>query len=59
MRRIVTDAGLRERLAAAGPAVAARYSWEASARRHGEIYDRLAPVSAGAPGAGHFAARRR
>jgi glycosyltransferase-like protein len=59
MRRVIADAGLRERLAAAGPAVAARYSWEASARSHGEIYDRLAPVTATAPGAGRFAARRR
>jgi glycosyltransferase-like protein len=59
MRRVIADAGLRERLAGAGPAVAARYSWEASARSHGEIYDRLAPVTATARGAGRFAARRR
>ncbi|HEV7467512.1 MAG TPA: glycosyltransferase, partial [Candidatus Dormibacteraeota bacterium] len=59
MRRVAADHRLRERLAAAGPAVAARYTWAASARRHAEIYDRLAPVAPPAHWAGRVAARRR
>jgi glycosyltransferase involved in cell wall biosynthesis len=59
MRRVAADRRLRERLAAAGPAVAARYTWAASARRHAEIYDRLAPVVPPARWAGRLAARRR
>jgi glycosyltransferase involved in cell wall biosynthesis len=59
MRRVAADRRLRERLAAAGPAVAARYTWAASARRHAEIYDRLAPVVPPARSAGRLAARRR
>lgn len=38
MSRVVDDPGLRVRLAAAGPAVAGRYTWAASARRHLEVY---------------------
>jgi glycosyltransferase-like protein len=57
MRRMLADAGLRDRLAAAGPAVAARYSWERSAWGHAAIYDRLAPVTITGRGAGHIAAR--
>ena len=59
MRRVLADPGLRDRLGAAGPAVAARYSWERSARGHAAIYDRLAPVTVTGRGAGHIAARRR
>jgi len=45
MRRVASDADLRSRLAAAGPAVAGRYTWEACARRHAEIYrDVAAPI---------------
>ena len=42
MRRVASDANLRSRLAAAGPAVAGRYTWEACARRHAEIYREVA-----------------
>lgn len=42
MRRVASDADLRSRLAAAGPAVAGRYTWEACARRHAEIYREVA-----------------
>lgn len=35
---IATDAGLRRHLAARGPRVAARYSWERTARQHRDIY---------------------
>jgi glycosyltransferase-like protein len=59
MRRVAGDHRLRERLAAAGPALAARYTWAASARRHAEIYDRLAPVAPPARWAGRVAARLR
>jgi glycosyltransferase-like protein len=45
MRRVMSDPELRGRLAAAGPAVAGQFGWAASARRHGEIYDRLAPMA--------------
>jgi glycosyltransferase involved in cell wall biosynthesis len=38
MRRMVADADLRERLAAGGAATARRYTWEASAERHREVY---------------------
>jgi glycosyltransferase-like protein len=38
MRRMVTDADLRARLAAGGAATARRYTWEASAARHREVY---------------------
>ncbi|TMD00988.1 MAG: MSMEG_0565 family glycosyltransferase [Chloroflexi bacterium] len=58
MRRVLADPGLRDRLRAAGPAVAARYRWERSARGHAAIYDRLAPVTVTGRGAGHIAARR-
>lgn len=42
MRWVASDADLRSRLAAAGPAVAGRYTWEACARRHAEIYREVA-----------------
>lgn len=51
MRRVVSDADLRSRLAAAGPAVAGRYTWEACARRHAEIYREVAgPITTRSPG---------
>lgn len=42
VRRILTDRALAERLSAAGPAVARRYPWSASAAQHREIYRQLA-----------------
>jgi len=44
MRRVASDADLRSRLAAAGPAVACRYTWEACARRHAELYREVATL---------------
>lgn len=41
MRDLVSDRDLRRRLSARGPGVAERFSWEASARDHAEIYRRL------------------
>jgi glycosyltransferase involved in cell wall biosynthesis len=38
MHALATDAGLRERLRAAGSTRAARYSWEATADRTIEAY---------------------
>jgi glycosyltransferase-like protein len=38
MRRLVTDAALRDRLRTGARAVLPRYTWEASAQRHREIY---------------------
>ena len=38
MATMVTDAGLRQRLASEGPMVAARYTWESCARQHLEFY---------------------
>jgi glycosyltransferase-like protein len=42
MRRLATDPELRARLGAAGPALAGRFPWEAVARRHLDLYARLA-----------------
>jgi glycosyltransferase-like protein len=39
MRSLVVDGGLRRRLVAGAHDVARRFTWEASARRHVEIYD--------------------
>ena len=51
MRRVIGEPSLRGRLADAGPSLAARYSWEASASRHREIYTEVvraaAPLQAG------------
>jgi len=47
MRDLVCDRDLRGRLSARGPGVAARFSWEASARDHAEIYRRLWAAKAG------------
>ena len=41
MLTVATDPALRPRLALAGPTVAARYTWDACARQHRAIYDRL------------------
>ena len=41
MRRAVTDRGERARLAAGGPAVAALFSWERTARQHLDFYERV------------------
>ena len=41
MRSLVHDAELRERLVAGGRAVLPRFTWEATARRHREIYARI------------------
>lgn len=41
MRNLVCDGDLRRRLGARGSGVARRFSWEASARDHAEIYRRL------------------
>jgi glycosyltransferase-like protein len=38
MAAVISDAGLRERLRRTGPAVAARYTWDASAREHQGVY---------------------
>ncbi len=42
LRTILTDRSLVERLSKAGPAVARRYPWSASAEQHRAIYQRLA-----------------
>jgi glycosyltransferase-like protein len=49
LRAVLTDAGLRERLRVAGPAVAARFTWDAAATRHAEIYAELAAGTATVP----------
>ena len=41
MRRAVTDRAVRARLAAGGPAVAAAFSWERTARQHLGFYERV------------------
>jgi glycosyltransferase-like protein len=41
MARVASDAELRDRLAGAGPRVAARYTWEHCARQHASIYREL------------------
>jgi glycosyltransferase involved in cell wall biosynthesis len=41
MRRAVTDRGERARLAAGGPGLAARFSWERTARQHLDFYERV------------------
>jgi len=38
MRELATDPGLRDRLRVAGRALLPRFTWEASARRHLEVY---------------------
>lgn len=46
MASMVTNADFRQRLAAAGPIVAARYTWETCARQHLEFYRSLGAGSA-------------
>lgn len=41
MHALVTDAALRDRLRAGAAEVVPRFTWDASARRHRELYDRL------------------
>lgn len=41
LHSVMTDGGERDRLIAAGRAVAGRYGWDASARRHASIYASL------------------
>jgi glycosyltransferase involved in cell wall biosynthesis len=41
MRRAVTDRAERARLAAGGPGLAARFSWERTARQHLDFYERV------------------
>lgn len=41
MRRVVGDRQLRARLSAAGPCLAADFTWDRAAERHGELYRRL------------------
>ncbi len=47
MARVTRDPELRARLSARGPAIAARYTWEGSARRHAELYREVAAAAAG------------
>ncbi|WP_433289460.1 MSMEG_0565 family glycosyltransferase [Pseudonocardia sp. CA-142604] len=42
LHAVLTDDGLRERLRVAGAAVAARFTWDAAAARHSDIYTELA-----------------
>jgi hypothetical protein len=49
MERLMRDPELRDRLGEAGPELAARFSWERSARSHREIYEELPPRPAEAP----------
>ena len=49
MLAVATDPALRQRLALTGPKVAARYTWEACARQHRAIYDRLVRVRGSTP----------
>jgi glycosyltransferase involved in cell wall biosynthesis len=45
LRAVLTDEGLRERLRTEGAATAARFTWEASATHHAEIYAALTTAS--------------
>jgi glycosyltransferase-like protein len=55
MDLLAGDRELRDRLGRAGPDLAARFSWERSARRHREIYEELLPVGARSSEARHGA----
>lgn len=46
MRRVATDTAERRRLAAAGPSVAARFSWQTTARQHLDFYRAVAGLKA-------------
>ncbi|HEX6261745.1 MAG TPA: glycosyltransferase, partial [Actinomycetota bacterium] len=52
MRRAMLDEELRGRLADAGPELASRYSWEASASRHREVYAEVIRAAAAPAPAG-------
>lgn len=45
MTRLMSDNQLANRLRAAGPTLAASYSWSATARRHAELYETFATTS--------------
>jgi glycosyltransferase-like protein len=45
MRELATDPGLRERLRAGGRALLPRFTWQASARRHLEVYAEVRAAS--------------
>lgn len=49
MLSVATDPGLRQKLALAGPQVAARYTWEDCAAQHLAIYDQLTGARGTAP----------
>lgn len=48
MRRMIDDRELRERLRAGGRATVPGYTWSASARRHGQIYDEVRSATSAA-----------
>ena len=52
LQRALFDEGLRERLVAGGAQVARSFTWRASAKRHRELYDRLATRSVHGPAGG-------
>jgi glycosyltransferase involved in cell wall biosynthesis len=49
MRELATDPGLRERLQAGGRALLPRFTWQASARRHLEVYAEVRAVGPRSP----------
>jgi glycosyltransferase-like protein len=51
MRSLVEDAGLRDRLRAAGARVASRFTWQAAAARHVDVYDSIGTRAAAGAGA--------
>jgi len=59
MRRAVTDRAVRVRLAAGGPAVAAAFSWERTARQHLDFYEGVLAGGAGTLGAVRAYSRER
>jgi len=59
MRRAATDRAVRVRLAAGGPAVAAAFSWERTARQHLDFYEGLLAGGAGTLGAVRAYSRER
>ena len=59
MRRAVTDRAVRVRLAAGGPAVAAAFSWEQTARQHLHLYEGVLAGRAGGLGAVRASTREK
>jgi glycosyltransferase involved in cell wall biosynthesis len=51
MRELATDSSLRERLRAGGRALLPRFTWEASARRHLEVYAEIRAAGPRSPAA--------